>query len=135
MEDFPIAKVVPTKAKFQGKDGDVSIEVFLKPFELKLEDYCEDVETSIRLDSIDCPINPAQVEGQVFNFPTNPTPGYIDGSIYFFATHNPVDVTRIEFGNIEHGKLPLALTTSWVLEYESTGFYNLDTIVRSYIEL
>ncbi|RVU30950.1 hypothetical protein [Neptunomonas marina] len=134
MEEFPIEKVVPTKAKIQGKDGDVSMEVFLKPFELEFEDYYEDVETSIRLDSIACPISPSHLEGRFFDFPTNPAPGYIDGSIYFFATHNPIDVTRIEFGKIELGKLPVALTTSWLLEYESTGFRNLDTVIRSYIE-
>ena len=88
MEKFPTAKVTPTKAKLSGQPGDVSIEIFLEPFELVFEDYSENVDTSIRLDSVNIPTEPKILEGKTFHFPVNPTPGYIDGSVYFFAAHN-----------------------------------------------
>ena len=41
------------------------------------------------------------LEGRTFSFPKNPTDGYIDGSLYLEAAHNPVDVTEIRFGAFE----------------------------------
>ncbi|MCC5824877.1 hypothetical protein [Alkalimonas sp.] len=135
MEEFPIQKIVFTKAKIQGKDGNVSIEVDVAPFELNLDGYAENVDTCIRLDCVRIPRNPVELEGKEFIFPINPVPGYIDGSIYFFAAHNPVDVTKIVFGNIQSKKLPITLETNWVLEYERTGFKNLSKTVVTSIEL
>lgn len=56
-------------------------------------------------------------------------------TIYFFASHNPVDVTKIEFGQIQEKQLPIKLYTEWVLEFENTGFKNLNTVVETTILL
>lgn len=135
MKEFPLQKIAFTKAKIQGKDGSVSIEVGVAPFELSLDGYSENVDTCIRLDCVRIPRNPMELEGREFAFPINPAPGYIDASIYFFAAHNPVDVTKIVFGNIQSNKLPITLETNWVLEYERTGFRNLRKTVVTNIEL
>ncbi|ENB2050547.1 hypothetical protein D2H34_001954 [Vibrio fluvialis] len=135
MEEFPIEKLSFTKARISGADGNTSIEIVVEPFDLELDGYSESVDTLIRLDSINLPNKPQQLEGKEFNFPTNPKPGYIDGSIYFFAAHNPVDITRIRFGEISEGRMPLTLESIWVLEYENTGFKNLSKTVETYIEL
>lgn len=135
MEHFPIQKIVFTKAKLQGVDGNVSIEIGVVPFELSLDGYSENVDTCIRLDSVRIPVNPVELEGKQFTFPVNPMPGYIDGSIYFFAAHNPVDITKIVFGEIQFEKLPITLETNWILEYERTGFKNVSKTVVTSIEL
>lgn len=135
MEEFPIEQLSFTKARINGADGNASIEVVVEPFDLELNEYSESVDTLIRLDSINLPVDPKQLEGKEFNFPTNPEPGYIDGSIYFFAAHNPVDVTCIRFGEISEGKMPLTLESIWVLEYENTGFKNLRKTVEVRVEL
>lgn len=135
MKEFPIEKLIFTGAKIQGSDKSISIEVAIEPFELELDGYSEVVDTVLLLDGISIPANPAELEKKEFNFPTNPSDGYIDGSIYFFSAYSPVDVTRINFGSIESGKLPVVFETLWVLEYENTGFRNLTKTVATNIEL
>jgi len=53
---FPIDELEFTKAVINGKDGDVSMEIAIRPFKLTLDDYSESIDTSIRLDSISIPI-------------------------------------------------------------------------------
>ena len=135
MNNFPIEKILPIKGKLTGQDGDASIEIFLEPFELSADGYSEQVETSVRMDTINIPVDPKTLEGNEYLFPVNPEPGYIDGSIYFFAAHNPIDVTKITFGKIERSSLPVNFECSWQLEFERTGFRNFESTVKSKIEL
>lgn len=72
---------------------------------------------------------------ETFTFPVNPEDGYIDGSVYFFAAHSPVDITEIKFGESTNGKLPMTLESSWVLEFELTGFKNFHTTIKTYLKL
>ena len=135
MECFPIQKIEFTKAKLQGVAGNASIEISVVHFELILDGYSEPVDTFIRLDSVRIPVNPADLKGKQFTFPINPVYGYIEGSIYFFAAHNPVDVIKIVFGEIQIDSLPITLETNWILEYERTGFKNLRKTVVTSVEL
>lgn len=55
-------------------------------------------ETEIQLDFIRVPFRSfSDIENKTFSFPINPDDGYIDGSIYLFEDHIPVDVTNIMF--------------------------------------
>ncbi|TOB14884.1 hypothetical protein CGK11_24915, partial [Vibrio parahaemolyticus] len=87
-----------TSAKISGVDGDVSLEIGIEPFELSLDDYSEKIETVISLNGINLPTELNELAGRTFTFPVNPDDGYIDGSVYFFAAHSPVDITEIKFG-------------------------------------
>jgi len=135
MKKFPIDKISPIEGSLSIIDDDVSIEINLKPFELIIDDYSEDIETSIRLDGINIPSNPNLLEEKEFNFPINPNEGYIDGSVYFFAAHNPVDVTKIIFGKIKENRLPVTMYTNWELEFEGTGFKNFSFEIKTDIKL
>ena len=135
MEVFPIERVKFTKAALSGIDGNASIEIYIAPFELALEEHSEQVDTSIRLDSINISVDVKELEGKKFLFPVNPLSGYIDGSIYFFSTHNPVDVTSIKFGTIKSGKMSITLETKWILEFEMTGYKNFESVVATDIKL
>lgn len=135
MEVFPINTLVFSEAKLSGTDGDASLEISIVSFNLQLGDYSEPVDTVVRLDSINIPVNLRLLENREFTFPTNPQKGYIDGSVYFFAAHNPVDVTEIKFGVIAAGKIPLTIESLWVLEYENSGFRNLTKRIETYIKL
>lgn len=91
------------------------IEIPIEPIEYSEEVY----ETSVRLEFIRFPVSAWRLlEGQAFDFPINPTDGYIDGSIYLAHTHNPVDVTRIEFGAMENGQVMAKLDMLFDFEYE-----------------
>ncbi|MFC3604663.1 hypothetical protein ACFOLM_17010 [Deinococcus soli (ex Cha et al. 2016)] len=87
------------------------------------------------LDFIDLPsLNLNALAGQTFTFPTNPEPGYIDGSIYFVGTHNPVDITRITFGTLtEHG-LPVTFEGTWQMEFEASGFQDFETTIHTTLQ-
>jgi len=135
MIDFPIEKLKFTSATITGIDGNISLEVGVKPFELSLDGYSENIETVIRLDTINLPKELGELTGKSFTFPVNPDDGYIDGSIYFFAAHSPIDVTEIKFGEVVNGKLPVTFETAWVLEFELTGFKNFNTTIQTHVEL
>lgn len=38
--------------------------------------------------------------GRSFEFPINPVEGYVDGSVYFNATHQYADLTHLTFGKL-----------------------------------
>ncbi|TVO93202.1 hypothetical protein [Shewanella algae] len=135
MEEFPIEKLKYTSATISGIDGDVSLEIGIEPFELSLDGYSEKIETVISIDGINLPTKLSELAGRTFTFPVNPEDGYIDGSVYFFSAHNPVDITEVKFGESINGKLPMTLESSWVLEFELTGFKNFNTTIQTYLKL
>ena len=132
---FPIQNLVFGPAILSGSDRGVSIEINIEPFELSFDGYTETVDTSIRLDSINIPISPKEIEKAEFAFPVNPNDGYIDGSIYFFGAHHPVDVTKIIFGEVSNNQLPISLETNWLLEFEGSGFKNISKVVVTKVAL
>ena len=132
---FPIEKLKFDFAELKGSDKNVSIKINIEPFELSLNEYSETVDTSLRLDSVEIPIKLKELEGKEFTFPINPNDGYIDGSIYFFGAHSPVDVTKIIFGEISNKRLPISLETTWLLEFEATGYENINKTVATNIAL
>ncbi len=135
VENFPIEKLKFTSATISGVDGDVSLEIGIEPFELSLDGYSEEIETVISLNGINVPSELSELTGKTFTFPVNPDEGYIDGSVYFFGAHSPVDITEIKFGESTNGKLPIALKSSWALEFELTGFKNCTTTIQTYLKL
>jgi len=135
MKTFPIENISYTKAVLSGQSGEVSIEITIAPFQLKTDGDGESINTSIVLEGIDISSQPGELEGKTFDFPVNPEDGYIDGSIYFLSAHSPVDVAKIEFGKIESGQLPIKLKSSWALEFENTGFKNIETDIHTIIDI
>jgi hypothetical protein len=113
---FPsqLIKSTPGEIVFFGSDvpapsrGTWSIVVPIEPFSAD-DEYAKEwragtegpfiVSTQIRLDFIEMPAEDlAGLANRAFRFPVNPVDGYIDGSMYLCGSHNPVDVTAIEFG-------------------------------------
>lgn len=110
MQHFPVSLIQPTKAVLSGAPEYASLEIKLRPFEFN----GELVETSVRLDGIALPSSELRVlVGKNFQFPVNPQPGYIDGSIYLDHAHHPVDVTLLSFSSIG-----VTLDGTLVFEYE-----------------
>ncbi len=93
------------------------IQISLSPFEYSGERE----ETSVRLDFISLPVSSyIELEGRSFCFPTNPKEGYIDGSIYISGMHNPFDVTKIDFNNIEDNGITAMFKAKLFFEDDST---------------
>jgi hypothetical protein len=120
MEDFSPKLLKAHHAILSGAPGDVSIKILMAPF---LFDQ-EVVDTSIRLDGINLPSSMLRdLAGKLFEFPTNPNDGYIDGSIYLESAHHPVDVTSLSFSKSRDGQLTLIVKGVYVFDFE--GLDNL----------
>ena len=98
----------------------------LAPFEIE----GKVVESAFRLDFIRFAgvRSWRQLSGRSFGFPINPKPGYIDGSMYLFDVHNPVDVTKIDFGIAEGLILPAKLELAIDFRYEGPEEYGYPEI-------
>ena len=113
---FPLATFQPKIALLSGVVGDASLEILLKPFVFQ----DEIVDTSVRLDRIQLSsIRLADLVGKTFDFPVNPAPGFIDGSIYLAHRHHPVDVTFLAFHRTRVGGATVVL--KGVIDFEVEG--------------
>lgn len=90
------------------------------------------IETSYQLDFID--LAPARsltdLQGRSFDFPINPSPGYIDGSIYVCHAHNPADVNRIVFSDVIGDAIQARLFLHVNFDYESAGAQDFDAAIE-----
>ncbi|MBB6329936.1 ankyrin repeat protein [Chryseobacterium sediminis] len=82
------------------------------------------VETAIELDFVPLSESLSYCIGKSVEFPVNPEEGYADGSIYLRSSHNPVDLTRLNFLSSEDGVLMVEASIKFDFEYESIGFKN-----------
>jgi len=131
-ETFPTSALIPASG-FISRRGDVfDIWIGIQPFELD----GEMVSTDFRLDGAGLPLDgPSAWQRQTFTFPTNPEPGYIDGSIYIRSAHNPTDVTQIVFGEHHSNTIDATLSISIVFEYKGIGFSNTDVTLNVPLEI
>ncbi|GAB2491080.1 hypothetical protein GCM10027082_47720 [Comamonas humi] len=109
MTDFPYHLFTAATARCQPRSGptqQAAITIALQPF--PLDGWA--VDTVIRLDCIALDLrDPRSLAQCSHRFPTNPQPGYIDGSIYLLHRHVPLDVTELSFGMSGERTLPMRL--------------------------
>ncbi|MCX2680070.1 hypothetical protein OOZ15_08985 [Galbibacter sp. EGI 63066] len=123
------------------KGGQIGAMVFENPhvniprtilynMEIELEDFVIEegiVQTMIVLDYIKLQIKSIrELQNKTYDFPVNSTDGYIDGSIYLFHVYNPLDVTRIEFGEISNNQIQATIHYSIDFEFEGTKYAKTD---------
>jgi hypothetical protein len=131
-ETFPTSVLIPTSSSISRRGDVFDIWISIQPFELD----GETVSTEFRLDGARLPLDgPSAWQRQTFTFPTNPEPGYIDGSIYIRSSHNPADATRIVFGEHHADFIDATLSISIVFEYEGVGFSNTDVTLHVPLEI
>ena len=100
-----------------------TIEITLAEIELENKK----INTSLHLDFIRFNIYKLQdLENRIFEFPINPSSGFIEGSVYLFDAHNPVDVRKIEFSTIKNGTIEATIYFDIDFEYENTGYSKLN---------
>lgn len=97
---------------FENTDAGVPLSIFfditipVEPFNYRGSSH----RTALRLEFIALPVRDwRDLAGRDFEFPVNPEPGYIDGSIYLENVHNPVDVIAIRFGEFDEQVMPISL--------------------------
>jgi hypothetical protein len=137
MKNFPIEKLLPKKGTISSyifenefinlpKTLFYKIVIELEPLDVSTlweENPIKNYQTKIHLDFIRLPISDLQnIENQTFTFPINPEKGYIDGSIYLFDVHNPIDTNCITFGTFKKECIDAKITLLIDFEFEGTGF-------------
>ncbi len=132
---FPIEKLKPVRAEFSSKVGFEEFIIEFSDFSLpdssEVDEAALKFENPIRADSSDLsilPDDPVKLKGKKISFPANPHNGHIDASVYFASVHNPVDITQMEFGSYEEGKISVTITSRWLMSFEGTGFEDFDFI-------
>lgn len=109
MTDFPRHLLAAATARCQPRSGptqQAAITIALQPF--TLDD--QPVDTAIHLGCIALDLRePRSHARRSHRFPTNPQPGYIDGSIYLLHRHVPLDVAALSFGTPGEHTLPARL--------------------------
>ena len=129
-EDFPTSVLIPATSSITRRGDGFDIYIDVQPFELD----GETVSTQFRFDGAKLPPDgPLAWAGRTFTFPTNPTPGYIDGSIYLRSSHNPADLTTVAFGERHGEAIDATLSIAILFEYEGIGFH--DTRLTLHIPL
>lgn len=96
------------------RDVYFSISIPLAPFTFENEE----VDTMVGLDFIRFPTTWRSLAGNTYTFPINPTPGFVDGSLYLDNVHNPVDVSRIKFGRFTESSVDVDLDIQIDFTYE-----------------
>jgi len=113
--DFPSELLVAESGAILGKSGDYCIIISLRSFTYENES----IEDELVIEHLPFVAEtPRNLSGQEFSFPPNPEDGYIESSIYMWGVHNPIDVLRIKFGNVEDGWIEATFDMRFVFEYE-----------------
>lgn len=119
--DFSIEKLTYLEGGITKKEnGSYYINIPIQQFEIENKS----VQTAIQLDNIILPKPIVEIIGTSLQFPINPIEGYIDGSIYLFERHNPVDVTSIYFKEMIDDLIEVEIQMIFNFEYECTGYKN-----------
>jgi hypothetical protein len=114
-KDFPSELLVAEDGTITGKRGNFSISIRLRPFTYD----GETVDRTLELSSVRLPA--ARVEdlaNKSLKFPANPSPGYLEASLYLWSVHNPIDVLAIRFGVIRANEIEAEFSLRFAFDYE-----------------
>jgi len=127
MSDLPDSYFKPTGGKLgqliyenPGEGGGPRLQFFVEiafaPFEI--DD--ESVSPILRVDNIAVEAKSwRDLENRTFEFPYAPRPGSVAAAVLLFGEHNPADVTRLNFGSVEDGKIGVSFETEVDFEIEA----------------
>ncbi len=118
------------------RTGTWSVTIPIQPFSAD-DEYSHDwragmegphvISTQVRLDFIEMPaVDLGGLANQRFLFPINPVEGYIDGSMYLCGSHNPVEVTSIQFGPAVDDSISATFVATFVFQLELRDVLNFD---------
>ncbi|MDF1825001.1 MAG: hypothetical protein P1U68_10185 [Verrucomicrobiales bacterium] len=92
------------------------VEIAFAPFEI--DD--ESVSPILRVDNIVVEAGSwKSLQDRVVDFPYAPKPGSVEGAVLLFGEHNPADVTKMNFGKVEDGKVIVSFETEVDFEIEA----------------
>ena len=88
-------------------------------------------DTEVVLEAIELDVQDwRSLENREFTFPVNPSPGYIDGSVYLDHVHNPVDVTSLRFGRLAGDRV--SVTLGFTIDFTFEGRAQLGVVEKTW---
>lgn len=132
MIEFPSSKLQPCSATLSmGNLNKPALKVHFKPFsvqeQFEREVISYEFDHPLRADFIELPtVNAVDLLDQVFDFPINQTDGCIDASVYFRDRHNPVAISRLEFGKDAEGQIVVIVVSRWLMTFERSAANDFD---------
>jgi hypothetical protein len=78
----------------------------------------QDVEATLEFDLGIEVTNPTNLAKHRYDFPSNPEDSYVEGSIYVWSVHNPIDLHSITFAQIDGQYIKATMGMTFVFEFE-----------------
>lgn len=114
LPDFPADLLTPVHSTITlGKDT-TKIDIQLAPFEVDGQQVDKSIDFDLGLEADTL----SELAGQSFSFPSNPEDGYVEGSIYIWSVHNPIDLHSITFGTASEKTIEAKVEMTFVFEFE-----------------
>ncbi|MES2981397.1 MAG: hypothetical protein V4727_03705 [Verrucomicrobiota bacterium] len=113
-EEFPSKLLRPKTGTLYLSGGSPSIGIELEPFTIDDEEVDQSIDFELEISASGL----SDLIGRTFEFPSNPEDGYVEGSIYIWNSHNPIDLHSVAFGQQIQTAIPATLDMTFVFEYE-----------------
>ncbi|MCE9560849.1 MAG: hypothetical protein K8U57_02230 [Planctomycetes bacterium] len=129
--DFPPELLVGVGGVVTGASGQFDITLSLQPFTYD----GELVDQALVFRRVKMQASRVEeLAGRSFEFPVNPSPGYVESSVYLWSAHNPVDVRRITFGSMNGDVIAAEFALRFVFDYEGSC-KPLDKVLRAELQV
>lgn len=114
LEEFPSKLLRPKSGTLYLGGESPSIGIELEPFTIDDEEVDQSIDFRLEISASE----PSDLIGRTFEFPSNPEDGYVEGSIYIWNAHNPIDLHSVAFGQQTEAAIPATLDMTFVFEFE-----------------
>lgn len=114
LEDFPAELLRPKFGTLYLGGESPSIGVELETFTIDDEEVDQSIDFQLEISASDV----SDLIGRTFEFPSNPEDGYVEGSIYIWSCHNPIDLHSVAFGQRTEAAIAATLDMTFVFEFE-----------------
>jgi len=112
--EFPVDLIRPRGGSLYIGDRQPGVSVELMPFTIDGEVVEQTLDFTLEIGATDL----KDLAGREFEFPSNPEDGYVEGSIYIWSAHNPIDLHSITFGDPHDDVVSVTLDMTFVFEFE-----------------
>jgi hypothetical protein len=113
-EPFPEELIRPRHGSLTLSGPQPTIAIELEPFVIDGEKVEQSLDFQLEISTCDL----SQLAGKTFEFPSNPDDGYVEGSIYIWSVHNPIDLHSVAFEDSDGDTVSATLDMTFVFEFE-----------------
>lgn len=114
LEEFPSKLLRPKSGTLYLSGESPSIGIELEAFTIDDEEVDQSIDFQLEISASGLP----DLVGRTFEFPSNPEDGYVEGSIYIWNSHNPIDLHSVAFGQQNEAAITATLDMTFVFEFE-----------------